>query len=131
MRNDNVKPNWYCVAIDETKFWNLDPEDVPFIKQIYGVYTYDASTYTYCCELTPSYWLNFIENSFVFNPDTPEEIRDCILEKYACAGGEGFYQHVSDVKAISLRHHYGESEDEGEDRGEAEVREYYQSNPVF
>lgn len=131
MRNDNVKPDWYCVAIDETQFWNMDPEDLPFVEKIYGVYVYDASTYTYCCEFTPSYWLEFIENSFVFTSDTPDEVKDCILEKYSWAGGEGFYQHVYQVKAIPLKNHYGEPEDECNDRGADEVREYYQSNPVF
>lgn len=69
--------NWAIVKIDETQYWNLNPDPVKYwlkpspitdalkaIKRIFGVYVTDLNKQVHCCELTPSYELNFIETQY-------------------------------------------------------------------
>lgn len=82
-----MKPQWAIIRIDETEFWNKD-----FLKKLgenivmKGVYIYDKTERTYCCEITPSYFLTFIgteisgsinyNNEEDFYERMDEEIRD-------------------------------------------------------
>lgn len=135
MRNDNVKPDWWCVAIDETRHWNIDEADKPFIERIVGIYFYDAREYTYCCEITPSHHLRYVQDSIFFKSDTPDEKRDELINKYETYNGEDCYMHVSTVKGIGdeWKRHFGEVDDPHVERDEQEdyVREYYQGNCPF
>jgi len=133
---EGVQPDWYCVALDETQYWNLADDDKPYVEKMLGVYIYDRASYTYCCELTPSYLLCHVTNVAVCKADTPDDARERINAAYECGGdGEDFYMHVRTVEGIpdEQKHHYGNVEDwqDEKDRGEAIVREYYQGNPHF
>lgn len=130
MRNDNVKPSYALVLMDETKYYHMREGDERYIKQIFQTYLYDQNEYTYCCELTPSHWLEPVYTSIVFADDTPDDIRDELDSLYCYEGKEGYYMHVSAVKGYVGRnpgnHHvYGEAEDMDE------AREYYQGNWVL
>ena len=50
------KTNFKVVVIDESQSWNQDTLKVCGGK-IQTVYLYDANMVTYCCEITPSYYL--------------------------------------------------------------------------
>lgn len=78
--NPDVKPDWWCVALDETKHWNLSDEDKPFVKAIMGVYFYDANEYTYCCEITPSHYLRGLRGSICFRAGTPDDVMERITD---------------------------------------------------
>ncbi len=134
--NSKVKPDWYCVALDETRHWNLAEEDRPFVKKMLGIYIFDRSTYTYCCEITPSYFLCYLGDVAVLKTDAPDDVRERINERYECLyQGEDCYMHVRDVERIpeAQKKQYGDVPDWADevDRGEALVREYYSGNPVF
>lgn len=134
--NCKVPPDWQCVALEETQHWNLAEEDRPFIVKMMGVYIHDRSSYTYCCELTPSYFMIYLGDVAVLKHDTPDDVRERINEKYECSyQGESGYMHVRDIEAVAAdqKVQYGPVADwaDEEDRGESQVREYYQGNPVF
>lgn len=133
-----VKPDWWCVAIDETEHWNIKDADKPMIERIIGVYFYDAREYTYCCELTPSHYLRFISHEVYVTDDTSDEDRERLWEEALGEGGEDFYMWVRDVQRItevkrnagitgSARLHLEKHESESED----EVREYLNGNNPF
>lgn len=117
------KTDFYAVAIDETRYYQIEATDATHIECILGVYVYDASERTYCCELTPSHWLEPVYVAVHCKLDTPDDVRERIQEKYEFAGTlEGFYMHASKVAGLPLRKHYGEGESIDE------VREHYQGN---
>lgn len=69
---DNIKPknkkkktDFHVIKIDETRFFN-DEKLVKAAGKIFVIYMYDKNERTYCCELTPSYYLiplyNYSEN---------------------------------------------------------------------
>jgi hypothetical protein len=144
-----IRPDWWVVAIDETKHWNIAEEDVPLIDCILGVYIYDANTYTHCCELAPSYWLCLSYETIVFKgmpgegaSDAEERVwekkRDDLEEKYLRSVHDDslHYRHVSDVEHMRAAHpetfrHYGDVDGDDEDRGEEHVREHEMCNPPF
>lgn len=135
MRNDNVKPDWWCIALDETGYWSIDEADRPYIEKIVGVYFYDANEYTYCCEITPSYFLRSLGSSIWFTSDTPDDKREELDVKYReHESYDDHYMHVRAVKGIpeDRKHHFGTLDDaEPEDNQEDCVREYYSGNPAF
>lgn len=125
MRNDDVKPDWHCVGFDHTKHFRIQEEDKPYIEKIVGAYFFDRNSYTYCCEITPSYDMRFLHHSVHFrDADTPDEIKDRIHERYEYEYAEDCYMHVRDVKDLKSVA-YGEVD---EDTTEDDVREYWQSN---
>lgn len=126
MRDDNVKPDWWCVALDETRYYNIAEEDKPKIEKIVGVYIFNRSEYTHCCEIAPSYSLIHLYDA-VYLTEFGEDFGDEMDEKYAHNDSDDCYMHVADVEAIdaSKKKQYGEAENEDE------VREYWQGNCPF
>ena len=135
-----MKPDFKIVAIDETEYWNI-PE-YPEISKIWTLYLTDTSIETYCCEMTPSYWLQpvsfFIEynESFVVkNTETGIddydtrlcEIEDMVRENFTY---EGIYVHCGSVIAYNKKDSakikvadYGLTDDERTAIEEGEVTE--------
>jgi hypothetical protein len=76
-RNDIPLDLW-VVKIDQTEYWTKEVfKENPCIKRIFGVYMVDMNSRTFCCELTPSYALCFLENQW--DGDSPDD--DEALEK--------------------------------------------------
>lgn len=71
-----TKTAWTIVAIDETYYWH--DAIVEKAGRLYGIYLYDANRHTYCCELTPSYELHFIES--VTTKHIDEATYDMVME---------------------------------------------------
>jgi hypothetical protein len=99
--NCDVKPDIKYVKIDETRHWNPDFLAKYGIERMVAVYVYDANTYTYCCELTPSHWLEFIETQpetkeWLEDNEVREEMYDAIMEaQFQC--DNDCYMHVHAV----------------------------------
>jgi hypothetical protein len=134
--NVKVPPDWWCVSLDETSHWRIAEEDQPFIEKMLGIYIFDRAQHTYCCELTPSYFLCYIGDVAVLKPGTPDDVRERIAETYECLNqGDDCYMHVRHVEALPAdqKRQYGNVADweDEDDRGEAHVREHYLGNPVF
>lgn len=123
---DSVLPEWRAVSFDHTRFFNIQEEDKPFIEKILGVYFYDATERTFCCEITPSRFLHFLYYTVHMVLDTPEEVANRISERYEFERDEegGFYMHCSAADSLPFIP-YGEAD---EDTNEEVVREHWQSN---
>lgn len=116
-----TQSDFHAVALDETRYCRIDAADAPYIDRIFGVYVYDAAEYTYCCELMPSHWLEPVYTTVHCKPDTPDDIREALQEKYAHCGMDGYYMHVRSVPTTE-RVRYGKADSIDD------VREYYQGN---
>ena len=119
-----IKPEWHCVAFDDTRYFDIEEEDKPYIEKILTVYFFDSNEYTYCCELTPSYYLRFLNHVAYCNSDIPEDVRDRINERYELIQCEDAYMYVSVVSRKETIVFDGEATED-------EVREYWQGNPVY
>ncbi len=138
MAEEKIKPDWWAVEIDETRNWNLDDKDRPFVEKITGVYFYDRNEHTHCCELTPSYYLRTLGSSIHFKSDTPDAVQERITDALASElyGGDDIYMWVMHVEAIDdkHKHHYGaldDADDCTKEEQEDAVREYYNGNSPF
>jgi hypothetical protein len=73
----------YAVALDETEFYDIDPDDTPYIERIISVYLFDRNEIIRCCELTPSYYLIHLYDFIVFTADNINgDIQRLLDEKY-------------------------------------------------
>lgn len=90
-----------AVALDVTADYNIDPNDRPYITKILDVFVFDSGEHTYCCEGTPSYWLEPLYTTIHFAENTPDDIRDRLDDKYCHEATDGCYVHVSQVAAMS------------------------------
>ena len=61
MRNDDIKPDWRYILIDETRYWCDDKFIAECGGKLVGAYVFDANRAVHCCELTPSFELLLIE----------------------------------------------------------------------
>lgn len=138
-----TKHSIVAVKIEDTKYWcdNIRSR----VKHIYGVYLYDQSVSTNCCEITPSYdlrWVGFEAEGIDGHP-VSGDLLDEILEGYALSDHDNDrYVHVTAVEKIPLD---GErrklvagwvdlepwAEGYGGDNVIAEVIEANQGNPFF
>lgn len=131
---NNPVGSWYCVWFDETKDWNLTEEQKAAVKEIRAVYIFDKSSITHLCELQPSYLMIGLPLSIVYHDHVTEEERDEIEWVFSLEGDSDTYMHCSYIEKVPEErfHKYQNDIDpDCEDRGEAEVREYYQGNPKF
>jgi hypothetical protein len=89
-----------AIAIDETEPSWLG-ENSRYIKQILGVYLYDKNSHTYCCSLSPDYWMIHLYNQVVFTEEgerLPERDREQLREEYTDpTNNEDCYMSVYDV----------------------------------
>ena len=74
-------PKFRILELDETKYWNEVFVKKNKINKLIGLYVYDPNTATHCCELTPSYELNFIHTYCEFQDDADDDIRDYALSE--------------------------------------------------
>lgn len=90
------------VKIDETPMW----AEVMRKRagKLTGVYIYDDGEQTNCVEVTPSFWLEFIQTEPENYPEDDEErerLFDDIMEAEARAGDSSHYRHCSAVEKLS------------------------------
>lgn len=126
------------VSVDETSCYFIDESDAPFIAAIRGIYLYDASQLTHCCELTPSYWLVHLYSTVDLTPAadklTDEQIAE-LVERYELHGDQwsDCYMHCADVKRLPDRVTYDARDwlpfdDETREEAFEGLREYYSAN---
>lgn len=81
------------VKIEETRY--LADQAKIDCGRYWTIYLYDADEYTYCCEMTPSHWLEAV---FFETENRIEDALDCDLQ---CDLGESsHYRHVSTLKTF-------------------------------
>ena len=97
---DTIPIDAYCVALDETSHYFIDKADAPFIKAIRGVYLFDRNCRTFCCEMTPSYYLIHLYDQVECQPGTSEDRAQQIYDAYENHGGEDCYVHCHTIEGI-------------------------------
>lgn len=107
-----------------------DPRDLPpEIVETSCVYMYDTEQYTYCCELTPSHWLEPLYRNVSFQDDISDERREELLEDWGFVTAEdAHYQHASRVKPAHLADHSKDDPDETPQEVWNSWRESWQGN---
>jgi len=102
MTGEVKRPEFRYIKIDETKYW-----DQNFVARLKGnrliaTYIFDATERTYCCEITPSYFMRYVNTEVVgsnydFNDEEWNEINDIIFEGEYQSDND-HYRHCSSVK---------------------------------
>ena len=110
-----MKIDAYVIALDETRY--VDECDRPFIRQARGVYLFDRNQHTYCCEMTPSYYLIHLYDEILLTEEGEAlDDPDRLYETYECCNGDDRYAHCRDIDAIIERdepftvYHYGDTD---------------------
>ncbi len=124
----DITSDFWAVPIDVTQYYNIADSDRPHIKKIVDVFIYDRNERTYCCEITPSYYLIYLYTTIEFaDPDISEDVRDSIQQAYCCyESTDDCYMHCSNVERIKGQVQYDSSGKYEQD--EETVREYWQGN---
>ncbi len=73
-----IKPKFKVVRINETSNWREDIAKKA--GKIFGIYLYDESRTTNCCEVTPSYEMHFL-NSMAETLSDDDEEREIQLDE--------------------------------------------------
>lgn len=91
-----------------------DPRDLPpEIIKTTCVYMYDTEQHTYCCESTPSHWLEPLYRNVYFRDDVPDERREELHNDWGdTTEYDAHYRHVSRVKPMHLADHSKDDPDE-------------------
>lgn len=141
-----VQPRFVYVAVDNVAMgWAEIPDDLKWVIDGYfTVYVIDTWIVTYCCEITPSYWLEEVHNVMWFKDGVPDSEIDRIESEW-CYGQDdnSCYVHCSVIertngawaiiKTYDLDSEVPIKEATEEDLREAmeEAREAYQGNPAL
>jgi len=120
---------------EETSLWC--DELLKRVGKMFGVYLYDPSTVTHCCELTPSYALEFVGSHPLVIPDDDdgrERLWDEIMEGDSqCEPCSYFHcgdiDRMPTIKRGELKSGTYELPQEWDDMEEA--REWWQGNPDY
>lgn len=98
-----VKIDAHIVGLDEKSLYVLSAELDKYIKAVRSVYLYDKNTVTYCCELTPSYYMRQLyvypelsDEGQKLPEDEQERIHDMFAE--VC---DNCYMHCSTVDRLT------------------------------
>jgi len=114
-REVQVVNAWWEVELDETKLWDIDAADQPYIERIVGVYLVNRAERTYLCTSTPSYWLRCVGNCVRLKEGVPDEEPDYfgsrLQDKYennaSMKDSDGYHDcaDVDRLPADQLFHH--------------------------
>jgi hypothetical protein len=83
------------VAIDQTEYWSDEVKNMA--GKIFTRYIYDDESATYCCEITPSRELNFLDfvaDTYIEDEEARERLYDILMEAANDASPVDYY-HVS------------------------------------
>lgn len=111
-----------AVALDETRYYSIAEADKPLIKAIKSVYIYNRDERTFCCEITPSHYLEYLYTYVEYADEPSDEVQDHITTTYCYEPTDDFYMHCHVVKRLA------ESKDCGSFESMQEAREYLQGN---
>ncbi|MCI0421489.1 MAG: hypothetical protein L0312_20070 [Acidobacteria bacterium] len=94
------------IALNRTQDYAIEDEDKPFVHAIREVYLYDRNEHTYCCELTPSYWLLYVSTMVLFPEGTTEEVIERVEQRYIADSppSDNCYVHVYEIDSIAEQH---------------------------
>ena len=106
------------VKIEETDF--LSDSAKAKCGRYWTIYLYDADEGTYCCEITPSYWLEavFFETENMIDDDLHGDLQQGLYDS-------SHYRHCRDAKRLPTQTVTTEFE------SFEEAREHFQSNWSF
>jgi hypothetical protein len=117
---NNLPIDAYVIAFSEMDHYFIKEEDRPNIQDIRGVYLFDRNERTFCCEMTPSYWLIHLYDEVVLTPEADDALGECekdaIYQEYEYCGGDNIYVHCHTIEARieankrNTVHHYGGTE---------------------
>lgn len=124
--------DFVAVAVNETPYYEFGKEDASLIERVYTVYVFNRSEHTYCCQLTPSYFLEPAYTELILTDyDVSEEKKEELDEKYCMVSWEdAHYANVYSIERYikdnpSLVDVYGYAEDI------ESVLDYYSGNHLF
>lgn len=83
MSETKTKHKWAVVKIDETVNWRGPDRIMKAAGRIFGCYLVDLASNTYCCEMTPSFELNFIESqcaNYIADDELNQKVYDFLQE---------------------------------------------------
>jgi len=104
-------PEIVALRLNETNYFkdshgNL-PEDLNGkISAIYSVYLYDDTVRTFCCEITPSFFLRWVDVVLDFTDGIEESERDKIYDEMRdvyTRDNSDCYMHISTVEKFEHR----------------------------
>lgn len=110
-KNKAKYSKFIAIELDQTQYWT--EEATQYCDKIMTVYYYNASQHTYCCEITPSYWLTPVYSYPIFKKeiyDLPDKEFEKIEDKVKSilmqgdADNEGGYYHVHDINSVEDKH---------------------------
>lgn len=87
-----------AVSFDDTSYYQIPEEDMVYIERIVSTYLYRDDECTHLCEITPSFELRWLMTEVWTVPDTSDEVREELSERYETWHGEDIYMHVRDVE---------------------------------
>jgi len=93
----------YAVALDQTLDYYIEPEDAPYIARIWEGYVFDRNQRTHCCELTPSYFLLYLQTRVELTDDghaLDDEARDRLCNRYEREPSDDCYVHCGDIERL-------------------------------
>ena len=107
----------YVVAFSEKHHYQIEEKDQPHIQDIRGVYLLNRNERTFCCGMTPSYWLIHLYDEVILTEDAEEALddyeRDRLFQEYEHCGGDDIYVHCHAIDAMiaamkpTTVHHHG------------------------
>ena len=135
----------YIVGLKSKHNYFIDEEDKAEVEEIMWVFLVDRNVATYCCEMTPSYWLTYLYGYVVAKDGTDEERVHQLDDKYVnhfhgetpdhyrhCHALNGLLDSVGHSDRASNVYHYGETgvsfDDSSYDEQMEGLREHYQGN---
>lgn len=74
-------PEIHAIVFDTTRYWDKGFLEEHGITKIEEVYLYDKNEVTYCCEVTPSYWLRWVDANATTIHDDDAYDRDWDAER--------------------------------------------------
>jgi hypothetical protein len=121
---------WYQVSRDVTHEWTFTDDERLKPSRVWERSLVSPDIRTFCCEVTPSAWMDVLEYTAEFEDDVAEDVREYWEEQLNYTGPvEGYYVHYRDVFDGQGRPKWRHVE-QGEDTEEA-AREYAQGNHLI
>jgi len=140
---EEIKPKFVAIRLDETEHWS--DEIKARVKAIYAHYLFDERQVTYCCEVTPSFWLRWV--GFDIETEDPQEeistdLYDEISDGFHAVGldNSGYYhcRVIDKIEGEFRKKVFMEgsdldpwSEGYGYDNVFDEVHDAWNANPLF
>jgi hypothetical protein len=98
-----IPPEFVFIRLETTQYWKEEFLKKHKIKKVFDIHLYNQAEKTYCCEITPSYELNYVQTDAELEEGVEDDVAEAAHDAVMAESGNNelvSYYHIWAIEAM-------------------------------